>query len=138
MWCLAARGPVQTISCMRHREFKEGAEPCVLTAKVVATQTWLIETSAQDSKAVERSCVDLVDIIKVLLGDSDPELIELGHVGVIDHPVSQDTLTLMHPQAHHLDRLLVVVLSHTQQPLYQSVLLSRLAHAHTCLQYKWC
>lgn len=37
---------------MKRGEFKEGAEPCVLTAKVVATQTWLIETLAQDSKAV--------------------------------------------------------------------------------------
>ena len=62
--------------------------------------------------------VYLVDFIKVLLGDIDPELIELGHVGVIDHPVSQDSLTLVHPQADHLDRLPEVVLVHAQQTLH--------------------
>ena len=60
----------------------------------------------------------LVDIIKVFFGDSDTELAELGHVSVIDHPVSQYSLALVHPQAHHLDRLLEVVLVHAQQALH--------------------
>ena len=59
----------------------------------------------------------LVDVIKMLLGDIDSELIELGHVAVVDHPVSQHALTLMDPQAHNLDGLLVVVLGHAQQAL---------------------
>ena len=59
----------------------------------------------------------LVDVIKVFLGDIDSELIELGHVAVVDHPVSQHALTLVDPQAYNLDGLLVVVLGHTQQAL---------------------
>ena len=61
---------------------------------------------------------DLVDFIKVLFGHSDPELGELCHVSVVDHPVSQNTLTLMDPEADHLDRLPEVVLVHAQQTLH--------------------
>lgn len=124
---------MHAVTCMR-----DLAKLCMLAAKVVATQTWLITTIAQDSRPIQRTCVYLVDIVKVLLGDSDPELIELGHVGVVDHPISQDTLTLMHPQAHHLDRLPVVVLGHAQQPLYHNTHDKICKCACTSVQYKWC
>ena len=48
------------------------------------------------------NAVDAPAIVKVLLGNSEAELIKLEHVSIVHHAVSEDTLSLMDPQPCNL------------------------------------